>query len=228
MPVARIQIEKQGALSYLSHLDYVEALQRALRRSGLPAAYSLGFNPHMKVAFGAALAVGVTSEGEWADIELTQCIDVDEFTNQLNRSLPVGMKIKDALIYEEKPKAISNMIEWASYIAEWNASEDQLSRLEVILDQLKKEEEILIEVVSPKKTKIMDLKKELLYTKLIYDEAQGIQLYFDLRLTPLGSLKPNFFLEYLEKKGFLTFSDAKIIRTGLWRDSKENKKNPIE
>ena len=228
MPVARIQIEKQGALSYLSHLDYVEALQRALRRSGLPAAYSLGFNPHMKVAFGAALAVGVTSEGEWADIELTQCVDAAEFTNTLNLSLPIGMNIKDALIYEEKPKAISNMIEWASYLAEWDAPEDQIPKLEEILDQLKKEEEILIEVVSPKKTKIMDLKKELLYTKLIYDEAQGIQLYFDLRLTPLGSLKPNFFLEYLEKKGFLTFSDAKIIRTGLWRDSKENKKNPIE
>ena len=224
----RLEITKGEPIRYISHLDFASLMQRAICRAHLPAAYSEGFNPHMKVAFGAALAVGVTSEGEWADIELTQCIDVDEFTNQLNRSLPVGMKIKDALIYEEKPKAISNMIEWASYIAEWNASEDQLSRLEVILDQLKKEEEILIEIVSPKKTKIMDLKKELLYTQLIYKEDQVVALYFDLRLTPLGSLKPNFFLEYLEKQGFLTFSDAKIIRTGLWRDSKENKKNPIE
>ena len=55
----RITFAKQGRLALLSHLEIARALERAVRRAQLPFAVSQGFSPHMKIAFGAALPVGV-------------------------------------------------------------------------------------------------------------------------------------------------------------------------
>ena len=58
----RAEITKGEEVRYISHLDYAGVIQRAICRAHLPAAYSEGFNPHMKMAFASALAMGVTSD----------------------------------------------------------------------------------------------------------------------------------------------------------------------
>ena len=55
----RVSFVKQGRLAMLSHLELARALERAVRRAKLPYAVSNGFSPHMRIAFGAALPVGV-------------------------------------------------------------------------------------------------------------------------------------------------------------------------
>ena len=55
----RVTYRKAGRLSMLSHLEVTHALERAVRRSGLPFALTQGFSPHMKLSFGSALPVGV-------------------------------------------------------------------------------------------------------------------------------------------------------------------------
>lgn len=59
MPVIklRVEISKDEEIRYISHLDY-GAIEKALKRAEIPVAYSEGFNPHMKLAFASALAVG--------------------------------------------------------------------------------------------------------------------------------------------------------------------------
>ena len=215
MPILRLEIQKSGAVSFLSHLDYVEALQRALRRSGLPVAYSQGFNPHMKVSFGAALAVGVSSLGEWADVEITRLVSENEVETLLRPMLSESMALRKYQILEEKPKALSNLIEAASYQAEWKSDVD-LGNLQQILNEVGAQEEIPWEIISPKRRKIMDIRKEIVELSL-NQENEKVILVFWLKLTPLGSLKPTIFLQYLESMGFLSFEKAQIIRTGLWR-----------
>lgn len=87
----RLQVTKGEAVRYLSHLDYMRAWERALRRSGLPVAYTGGFNPHIKLAFAAPLAVGVTSEAEYVDIPLTNEIPVTAALASLAPVLPPGI-----------------------------------------------------------------------------------------------------------------------------------------
>ena len=43
----RMTFCKQGRLAMLSHLEVARALERAVRRAGLPFAVSQGFSPHM-------------------------------------------------------------------------------------------------------------------------------------------------------------------------------------
>ena len=45
----RMQITKEKEIRFISHLEYVRTIERAIRRAKMPAAYSEGFNPHLKV-----------------------------------------------------------------------------------------------------------------------------------------------------------------------------------
>lgn len=91
----RIKFTREAEVRYISHLDLMKTFERAIRRSGVPVAYSKGFNPHMQMVFGLPLSVGVTSEAEYADIELEKEISPDEFKDRLNAALPEPVRITD-------------------------------------------------------------------------------------------------------------------------------------
>ena len=73
----RIKFRKYGALKFVGHLDMMRYFQKALKRAGIDMKYSEGFNPHMIMSFAAPLGVGVTSTGEYFDMELTATIPTD-------------------------------------------------------------------------------------------------------------------------------------------------------
>ena len=68
----RVTFRETGRLAMLSHLELARALERAVRRAQLPFAVSQGFSPHMRIAFGAALPVGVGGTAEIFDLFLTR------------------------------------------------------------------------------------------------------------------------------------------------------------
>ena len=84
---------KKGALKYISHLDIVRLLQRAVRRAGLAVSISQGFTPHYRIGFSNALKLGVESEGEKAVFTMDGWIDPEEFKNRINEKLPEGIKV---------------------------------------------------------------------------------------------------------------------------------------
>jgi len=93
--VQRIQIKytKGEEVKFISHRDLMRVMQRAVRRAGLPIAYSQGFNPHMKISWGQALKVGATSEGEIATLQMQDWTKPDEVKAKLNQTLPQGIAI---------------------------------------------------------------------------------------------------------------------------------------
>ena len=95
MELYRIKITytKGEEVKFISHLDLMRAISRAIRRTDLPIAYSQGFNPRMKMSFGQALKVGATSEGEEAKLTFEQEISPQEVMDRLNQVLPQGICI---------------------------------------------------------------------------------------------------------------------------------------
>ncbi len=87
------KFKKTGMLKLLSHLELINLFSRAIRRSGLPVAFSHGFNPHMKVSFWHALPVGFESRSEYCNITLTEKITCEEVHRSLNKELPCGIEI---------------------------------------------------------------------------------------------------------------------------------------
>jgi len=89
----RFEFEKVGELRYLSHLELMRALQRALRRAGVPLAYTQGFNPQPKVSVAQALAVGVEGLRELGEVELTSWVEPADLLARWNKQLPPELKI---------------------------------------------------------------------------------------------------------------------------------------
>ena len=92
----RLRYEKLGALAYISHLDLLRTMTKALLRAGLPLYYSEGFSPHPKLAFAAPLAVGQESVCEYLDVRLATDTDPAAAMQALNATLPAGLRITAA------------------------------------------------------------------------------------------------------------------------------------
>lgn len=101
---------------FISHLDLQRLFQRAFRRAKITLSYSEGFNPHPKMSYGNALALGVESQGEYVDIEIEDDIDVEEFLTRINEQLPEGIEFIKAEEIDPKTPSLSSVIEFGEYL----------------------------------------------------------------------------------------------------------------
>lgn len=83
-------------MRFISHLDLLRLFQRALRRAGLPIAYSEGFSPHPKISFKRALKLGLESDNEEAIFQINGWMNPQEFKTRLQEQLPNGIIINSA------------------------------------------------------------------------------------------------------------------------------------
>ncbi|WP_195259837.1 TIGR03936 family radical SAM-associated protein [Anaerotruncus colihominis] len=108
---ARVFYKKQGRAKYISHLDLVRCISRALKRSKLPVWHTLGFHPHVYLTFALPLALGYESECESMDFRLTETLPMEAVVDRLNAVLPEGICCHAAAPAVMKPDAIK----WADY-----------------------------------------------------------------------------------------------------------------
>ena len=102
----RIKFRKQGIMKFIGHLDIMRYFQKAMRRAEIDICYSEGFSPHMIMSFAAPLGVGITSEGEYFDIEVLSTQDSKTALKKLNDAMfllyvnflriPINLLIKDS------------------------------------------------------------------------------------------------------------------------------------
>ena len=112
----RGKYKKEDEMIFISHLDLQRLLQRAFRRAKINLSYSEGFNPHPKMSYGNALALGVESQGEYVDIEIEDDIEVKEFLERINEQLPDGIKFVKGQEIDPKTPSLSSIIVYGEYI----------------------------------------------------------------------------------------------------------------
>ena len=89
----RVFFKKKGKLKYISHLDLMRAVTRALLRSELPIVYTEGFNPHPKLVFALPLSIYQESEYEIFDIAVENGVSYETVFEKLKNVFPVGFDI---------------------------------------------------------------------------------------------------------------------------------------
>ena len=105
----RLRYAKRGRLRFSSHRDFQRAFERALRRAGVPMAYSAGFNPHPKVSYANAAPTGAASEAEYVEIAVTQVCDPERVRAVLDESLPPGLDVVE--VVEAGPGALAERLQ---------------------------------------------------------------------------------------------------------------------
>lgn len=104
----RLRYTKRGRLRFSSHRDLARVFERALRRAGVPMAYSQGFSPHPKVSWAGAVPTGVASEAEYVELQLVRRVEPDLLRAELNRVLPPGMELVE--VVEAGPGALAERL----------------------------------------------------------------------------------------------------------------------
>lgn len=92
----RVTFARGDELKYITHLDLMRFWERALRRAGIPVAYSEGFTPHPQISLAAPLAVGTTSKAELMDVFLSERMTSKRLLADLSKQLPTGISLVSA------------------------------------------------------------------------------------------------------------------------------------
>ena len=186
----RLKITKKGLLKYFSHLDWQNTFHKVLARTGLRMAYTLGFNPTMKVSMGIALPLFAESEGELVDIEILDNLAPQEIIELINPKLPQGATVIEAKEVERYATAVDICAHWAEYKIRPYAKSGINEDFEAFKTQVEKVlsmPEILITKKTKKKQdKIVDFKnsvgsyrfeKEALYIHLKVGQGSEVPAF---------------------------------------------------
>ena len=112
---AWITFEKKPRLRHIGHLDLMRAMQRALRRSGLPIAYSNGFNPHIVMSFASALSSGIPGDAELLDVSLKGESTAEKCMAAMNRVLPPALQVSRVRMVDDRFPKVSAALRQAEY-----------------------------------------------------------------------------------------------------------------
>ena len=187
----RIKFAKQGAMKFIGHLDIMRYFQKAVKRAGLDAAYSEGFSPHMIMSFAAPLGVGITSEGEYFDLELKTPVSSKEAVERLNRVMVEGMEVLSVREVPEgkKGKAMS-LVAAADYLVSFREGMEPGENWKEKVPAFIEQQEIRILKKTKKNEKEVDIKP------CIYKmEIRGESIFLKLAAGSVKNTKPELVME---------------------------------
>lgn len=210
---ALICFGKRARLRFISHLDLQRFMQRALRRTDLPVAYSQGFNPHPQMAFASALAMGWVSEYEILDVKMAQEVTAEHVREQMSAALPKDLPVFSVRMVEDRHPAMMAMLTMADYEIRLSGEDGQriLRAIPGFLAETS--------VMAMRKTKsgekpcdirpmAIDLRGEGL--------ADGALICARLALTEQATLKPDLLIKVLsERAGLSETPRAQVLRKAL-------------
>ena len=181
----RIKFTKQGAMKFIGHLDIMRYFQKAMRRADVDIKYSEGFSPHQVMSFAAPLGVGLTSNGEYMDIEVNSTEDSGTMVKRLN----------------------DVMVAAADYTVTFRDSAKPAD-LDVFFEELEafyRQEELVITKKTKRGEREVDLKP------LIYDlHREGDAVFMQLSTGSSDNIKPELVLEAFYSQKGLEFSELYV------------------
>ncbi len=193
-------------MKFIGHLDIMRYFQKAIRRAEIPIAFTSGYSPHMIMSFANPLGVGLTSDGEYFDIELTEPIASREAVKRLNEQMVDGMEIVSFVqIPDDKKSKGMSIVAGADYLSSvknGSLPEDLAEKLEAFYAQN--------EICVVKKTKKSE--KEVDIRPMIYKlECRNGGIYMRVAAGSVQNLKPELVTEAFAR--YLGMDDEEVAFT---------------
>lgn len=213
----RMFYEKTGMAKFISHLDTVRCITRAMKRAQVPIWYTEGFNPHAFLTFAMPLSLGFESYCETVDFRLTENVDLAELTEKLNNALPVDITVKKIAFPHMSP----DDIRWAEYkIIFNNPDELLLSKAHSILSA----DEILVEKKGKQGRKKVAKEvniKEHIRTYELKEENDTLILKTVLASGTTTNINPMLLIGALTKNTNTDEQDVDIIKLKSYTENME-------
>lgn len=204
-----VRFGKNARLRFISHLDLQRFYQRALNRTGLPIAFSQGFNPHPVMSFASALAMGWTSEYEVVDVKLAVPIGRGRAEAALRAALPEDLPVLQVKMIDDRHPAPMAQVRAADYRVSIDDPDGRAEILGQIPGFLAEET-----VMALRKTKSGE-KSVNIRPWALELRTEGEALLARLTLTEKDTLKPDLLLRALAERARIEVPEARIHRLCL-------------
>ena len=179
-------------MKFIGHLDIMRFFQKVMRRADIPIAFTGGFSPHMIMSFANPLGVGVTSDGEYFDIELTEDIDMKLAVERMNQVVVEGIEIVNMVpISDDKKQTGMSIVAAADYLSSLKSGifpEDWKEKAGQFMNQ----PTISILKKTKKSEKEVDI-KPMIYKFEVRDES----VYMQVATGSVENLKPELVMQAL-------------------------------
>lgn len=111
----RLRFTKQGKVRFVGHRDVARLWERAIRKAGVPIAYTQGFSPRPRLSFGLALPTGDESDGEYLDLLLDEPVEPGSLPARLSAALPEGFEVTGAIAIERSTPSLQESVTSCSW-----------------------------------------------------------------------------------------------------------------
>ena len=224
----RFRFSRGDKLKYIAHLDILRVFERAVKRAGIPAAYTQGFNPRQKLVFGLPMSIGLTSESEYADIELSEDMEPCEFIARMNEGLPEGLKVEKAVPRNTKDN-IMNQITAARYEIVFEVKEPKsLFEIHSMVYDFLSKEDITVMKKTKKGYRPVNI-RPLIYSASAEKTAEGrFRLKAFLSAGAENNLRADLFMQAFSQETKLEVDIVSMHRKALYASTYNEWKNPFE
>lgn len=217
---AMIRFGKQPRLRFISHLDLQRFFQRALNRTGLPIAWTQGFNPHPILSFGSALALGWTSEYEILDVKLSAPMGRKRTEDAMRAALPVDLPVLEVRMVDDRHPAPMAMVRASDYEIALSG-ETAAATLDAAEEFLRRES-----VMAVRKTKSGEREVDIRPMALSL-KREGDVLSARLMLTEKDTLKPDLLVRALAEIAGAEVPEMRIHRRCLLGEDESGALKPL-
>lgn len=208
----RVKFSKTGSMKFIGHLDVMRYFQKAIRRSGIDIAYSQGFNPHQLISFAAPLGVGLTSDGEYMDMELRSSFSSGEAIDRLNAVMNDEIQIESYVELEEGSKNAMSIVAAADYCVSLKDGYPLVENFQEKFDKFLTQPKIMMKKKTKKSEKEVDIKPYIYhvgYTLKKFEEKinrtvektvaqqyeNGQKVYMQIATGSVVNIKPELIME---------------------------------
>jgi radical SAM-linked protein len=116
-----IRYAKRGRMRFASHRDVARAIERGVRKAGVPVAYSAGFSPHPRISYAGGAPTGSASEAEYLELALTRRCGPADVGRLLHAALPDGIDVIE--VVEADGKSAGVQLEASEWEVIWPGAE---------------------------------------------------------------------------------------------------------
>ena len=194
----RIKFSKQGVMRFIGHLDIMRYFQKAMRRAHIDIAFTEGFSPHMIMSFAAPLGVGLTSDGEYMDIEIRTPVSSEDAIHQLNEVMVEGMKVLSFRQIEEgKAGKAMSLVAAADYTVSFRPGYEPEGDWQSRLEEFIQKDSILV-LKKTKKSEVETDIRPMIYQLSVKDD----KVHMTLATGSAANLKPELVMSaFLKSEG---------------------------
>lgn len=197
----RIKFRKYGPVRYTGHLDVMRFFQKAIRRAQIDVVYTNGFSPHQVMAFAAPLGVGLTSNGEYMDIEVHSIVSCQDVLERLNAASVPGIEVISVKVLPDGARNAMASVAAAAYTVRFREGREPVTDIRAALPAFLARKEILITKETKKGTREVDIRSGIFHLTmeegLSMEEHHSATLHMLVDASSGGNIKPVQVIEAL-------------------------------